>query len=69
MTIVEYLVLNVSSTSKGAGGGGPAGGNRGYTAVPRGPGGLPQLSAEQRRDNAIDIAWALINSTEFLFRH
>lgn len=32
-------------------------------------GGLPQMSAKQRRDNAIDIAWALINSTEFLFRH
>ena len=30
---------------------------------------LPELSAAQRRDNSIDIAWALINSIEFQYRH
>jgi hypothetical protein len=56
--IYEYLFLNVGDKTPPAGGK-PA----------RGPRGLPQLTAEQRRDNSIDIAWALINSIEFMFRH
>jgi hypothetical protein len=57
-SIYEYLFLNVGDKNPPAGGK-PA----------RGPGGLPQLTAEQKRDNSIDIAWALINSIEFMFRH
>jgi hypothetical protein len=30
---------------------------------------LPKLSPKQKRDNSIDIAWALINSIEFAYRH
>jgi hypothetical protein len=30
---------------------------------------VPKLNARQKRDNSIDIAWALINSIEFTYRH
>jgi hypothetical protein len=56
-SIMEYLFLNVADKTPSPGGRQPV------------RGGLPQMSAKQRRDNALDIAWALINSTEFLFRH
>lgn len=58
-TIYEYLFLNVGEKGAAASG----------KPVARGPGGLPQLTAEQRRDNSLDIAWALLNSIEFMFRH
>jgi hypothetical protein len=57
-SIMEYLFLNFATEKT------PAPGARQPMR-----GGLPPMSAKQRRDNAIDIAWALINSTEFLYRH
>jgi hypothetical protein len=66
-SIMEYLFLNVADTTPPA----SASANRPVSSPANRPvrGALPQMSAAQRRDNAIDIAWALINSTEFLFRH
>ncbi len=55
-SIMEYLFLNFGEKA-------PAPNSRPNR------GGMPQMSAAQRRDNAIDIARALIKSTEFLFRH
>jgi hypothetical protein len=66
-SIMEYLFLNVADTTPPA----SSAANRPVSPSANRPvrGTLPQMSAAQRRDNAIDIAWALINSTEFLFRH
>lgn len=79
-SIMEYLFLNFAektdkTDAPPAPGGRPGPAPRGgRPASPSAggrpmPGGLPQMSAAQRRDNAIDIAWALLNSTEFLFKH
>jgi len=56
-SILEYLFLTVggkSGTASYDGSGKPM---------------LPKLTPKQKRDNSIDIAWALINSIEFTYRH
>jgi hypothetical protein len=83
-SIMEYLFFTVGSNApatagksppaaggKSPGGGRPVAGGKSAAATggrPTTPT-LPRLSAQQRRDNSIDIAWALINSIEFLYRH
>ena len=68
--IVGYLVLTVAPESAD-GGGKPSKPSKSSkpSLKPSRPGGMPQMSAAQRRDNAIDIAWALINTIEFQYRH
>jgi len=71
-SIMEYLVLTVAKDPAGGGSGKSDKSKSSKTpAKPAKPGksGMPTLSPEQRRDNSIDIAWALINSIEFQYRH
>ncbi len=56
-TIREYLLLTVGDKS----------GSASYDSS--GKPILPKLTPKQKRDNSIDIAWALINSIEFTYRH
>jgi hypothetical protein len=60
--IEEYLFLNVAPPAADGKAAKPA-------AKAAKPGKLPPMSAAQRRDNAIDIAWALLNTIEFQYRH
>ena len=62
-SIEEYLFLNFAPQTADGKSAKPA-------AKPVRPGGgLPPMTPAQRRDNAIDIAWALLNTIEFQYRH
>lgn len=68
-SIMEYLFFTVGDKPAAAAGKSPptAGKAPGKGRPARNR--LPRLSGQQKRNNSIDIAWALMNSIEFLYRH